>query len=175
LETSTTDAEAKFHGALTPAKLPTPPTPCRGEQPSADALLLFFGNSLTYSTASTFRALKIADENMLSVERTPEGIFLTATIYGEDGRIIGQVVSNELYVNNNPYRMKRHDSHSLTVYDPQGKVVLDVKYLNPSTLKVTGVFRSPRGSPVIVEEEQIILAANDSRRGVCFGANGAVY
>jgi hypothetical protein len=161
--------ETEFHGLLIPSTEPTPPNPCK-DPPPKEALLLFLGKSLMFAGRSPFPAITIANEPLLIIERTPDGIFLTVTIRSQDGRVVAQVIKNEFHINpNNYYRMERPDRHTLAVFDQQGNPALSVKYLNPAAIKITGIFQAQGRPPVIVTEDQLILPGNNVFSSPCLG------
>ena len=165
--------ETELHGLLIPANDPTPQSKCFVEMKdriTPDALLLFFGNSLAYTRKAKIVAIKVAGRDLISIRKTSEGIGISAQVFSADGRIVAELEDNVFHVNpNNYFKIKRADKSTLIVYDQQNNHVINVRYLNPSTIKILGIFHSPNRAPVVIEEEkQTIPGAGTFVEG-CFG------
>ena len=52
--------------------------------------------------------------------------------------MIAEIVDNRFYINpNNFFRIEKPDSHSLLVYDLNNKKVIDIRYINSHTVRVS--------------------------------------
>lgn len=164
--------ETETHGELLPAQDPNPPNPC-GEAPPQNALILFLGNSVAYATAFPYAVITLGDEVVLSISKNENGLSITAKIRSADGRIVAGIIKNEFRINpNNYWYMERPDRHTLIVHDQLGRTVLNIRYLNQSTVKILGIFdypNTPRAPVIITEEEQLVGHGSFSR--FCFGDN----
>ena len=159
-------------GVLLPGNEPTPPNPCqkRGEIPS-DAVILLMGNQAIYNSTFPHTVLEMSGRNMLSIDKIGMGMTITADVFSADGRIIAELVNNDFYVNPNNYFKVKHDANSLIVHDQEKNEVLNVRYLNPSTIKIKGIFRYPNHWPFIIGEDKIILGNHNTLESSCFGNN----
>jgi hypothetical protein len=168
-ETQETKKEAEHHGVLKPGNEPQPQHPCH-EMPDG-AFVILLGNSASYTTMFPHTILEIRGEEILSVSKSDEGLLLSGKVFSRDGRIVAQLIDNEFFINpNNYFRKDRPDQTSLVVYDQRSREVLRVHFINPSTMKVLGVFHYPGTQPVIIREEfQMIGTIRMSR--TCFGNN----
>jgi len=159
-----TTEETEHHGLLQPADEPMPNNPC-GEIPQS-ALAVFLGRSAAYSSSSTHTVIMIKGERVLSFERVGQEIAISARVFSRDRRIVAEIRRNEFFVNpNNYFRRERPDTHSLRVFDQEGRKVLDVRFLNPRAIRFLGIFNHPAHEVVISETEG--LFANT----MCFGEN----
>jgi hypothetical protein len=161
--------ESLLRGFLIPANDPTPPNPC-GEIPP-NAVLLLFGNSAAYTTSTAAGIIKlISGEDILSFERTSDGLYVNATVRNSDNRQVAKITRNVLRVeaNDNYYR-ERPDQHSVVVLDPNDRIVLYVRYLNPSAIKILGIFHNPGHQSVIIEDDEQMIGTGKYSQ-MCFGA-----
>jgi len=162
--------EEKLQGFLTPANEPSPAIPC-GKVPD-NTVVLFLGNSAAFTDSFPHTVLRRAGENLLTIERTPQGITLNAKVFSFDGRIVAQIIKNAFYINpNNYFRSERPDRHTIAVYDQQTHMVLKVRYVNPKAILILGVFHHPGHEPVVIEEGRIILPGQGTLSQVCLGNN----
>jgi hypothetical protein len=146
--------ETEFHGWLTPGNLPSPKVPnqCADAASIPDTLSVFLGSNVQLIPAArtTSDVITANGDSLLSFQRTPDGIAVTATVYDEQGTVV-TVVHNEFEraTGGASFRMERPDRHSLTVYDRWNKPVFGVTFLNPSAISVTGVFRHPPSGAIL--------------------------
>ncbi|HEY0375986.1 MAG TPA: hypothetical protein VGC87_03430 [Pyrinomonadaceae bacterium] len=164
--------EPVLRGLLIPANDPTPPNPCLGApfEISPKAVFIFFGNSAAFTDRLRITAIRFVGKDLISLSRTPDGLNVSAQVFSEDGRIIAEIEDNEFHVNpNNYFKVKRPDESTLIVYDQQNNPVLNVRYLNPSAIKILGVFHSPNREPVVIEEEKLILPGMGGVYRSCMG------
>lgn len=165
--------ETDVRGVLIPANDPTPATHCDPGIPPA-AMRVYFGDSVSWITnteLSPYPLLIMGDEVVVSIERATDGIYLNANIRSEDGRFIAKIDKNEFWRNaNNSWYQERDDKSTLEVYDERGQVVLYVRYLNPSSIKMLGTFHS-EGRYIKIEDNQMVLGPNQTMAANCFGDN----
>ena len=161
-------SETDTSGLLRPASEPTPPTPCGSTIPKG-ALILLLGDSASYTTASHQTVIKVAGEDLLSIDRKDSGIAITAKIFSADRRIVAKITDNEFAINpSNYFRRERPDHHTLAVFDQQDQRVLYVRYLNASAIKLLGTFHTARGI-VRINEHEVVLPGGGSFARFCFG------
>jgi hypothetical protein len=113
----------------------------------------------------------VRKESVLSIGKSGSGMTVSAKVFSRDGRIVAQIVDNGFFINpNNFFRRERPDKSTLVVYDQEGRQVLVVRYLNPSAVKILGIFNFPGISPIIIEENQQAFEGVVVSR-YCFGSN----
>jgi hypothetical protein len=156
--------ETEFSGLLSPGNEPTPPNPC-GNIP-ARAMLILLGNSGSYGTSFPQTIIKIGQDRMLTIDKVNGRIAVNAKLFSKDGKIVAEIKNNEFFINpNNYFRKERPDKHSLVVFDQDGIEVLNVRFINATTIKFLGVIRHPRRTVVVSDREG--LFANT----ICSGEN----
>jgi hypothetical protein len=158
-------------GLLVPGNDPDPPLPeaCLREPVPQNAIRVYLGSTAAgLSTSDEVTVLTVGESDILDVRRTPKGLAINAKTFSQDGKIIAQITDNQFYINpNNFFRMDKPDTHSMIVYDLQGRKVLDVRYINSHSVKVLGIFQVP-GAPVVDIEESVLFLAGSSLRNTCF-------
>src|SRR6266404_1665740 len=73
--------EPETSGTLRPAREPNPLLPPGCQQGSPDAFAVFYGGSVAFTSQGEITIVKIADEPLLSVQRTPNGLLISARIF----------------------------------------------------------------------------------------------
>jgi hypothetical protein len=160
-------SETATSGLLRPASEATPPNPCPAIPKGA--IILLFGHSASYTTASHLTVIKVAGEDLLSIDRKNGGIAVSAKIYSADRRMVAEIIDNKFHINpSNFLRRERPDHHTLEIFDQQGQRVLYVRHLNSSAIKVLGTFHSTRGI-VRIDENELVLPVGPRFRRLCLG------
>lgn len=158
--------EGQTSGLLSPADEPTPENACSGFMPAASTLVLL-GNSASFATRSPSTVIEIGNERMLVMERIGGRIAISAKLFSSDGRIVAQLERNQFYINPNNFFRKEisSDGHSLVVFDQVGVEVLNVKFVNPTTVVFRGVIRHPS------RNLEISSVRGPFANGMCSGDN----
>jgi len=127
-----------FNGVILPGSEITPwvaPTACS----------LMLGDELQVWTRSArqfvvtgrgkpFLSLKVVDGKLL----------ISATIVDSTGQHVVRIIDNEFQASSErAFNPKQPDEHSLTVRDLDGAEVLNLRYLNPRVIRITGRFHLP--------------------------------
>jgi hypothetical protein len=159
-------------GMLVPDNAPTPPYPCPKVIPE-DEIKIFLGkNILGYQSKFPLTILRIAGEDLLSVNKTKKGFLVSAKVFSYDGNIVAQIEDNKFYIKrDNYFRLERPNKHTLVVHDQQARKVLDFYYINPTTIKITGIFSLPNRRPIIFDEEEGLSGGGYNYTG-CVGKMG---
>jgi hypothetical protein len=129
----------------------------------ANSFLVFLGDS-TITSASGFphSVFKFGGQPVLSLDKDKaDNLLLSFQVFDDRGDIIVRMSqtkdgSNSYWVKPD-CRMERKDRSSLSVFDHKDQVVLDVRYLNFSAVKITGTFRDPKNPSrkVIVADDYV--------------------
>ena len=137
-------------GLLTPANEPTPKNACEGMPFPPGSLTVILGQSVALVTKFPSTVVRIDEVPILSINKTPTGaLSVTTDIYDEKDNIVTSIRDNQFLVANDVFEHPRTDPSSLKVVISHKKqTVLDVRYLNPSTLVISGIFRYP-GKPTL--------------------------
>jgi hypothetical protein len=78
---------------------------------------------------------------LLTVRRTERSLVINAVVYGPSGEVLAKIDDNQPHVNKNfLFGWARPDEHTLILTDSHNEVPLDIKFLNPNTVRVKGTF-----------------------------------
>jgi len=158
-----------IEGLLQPANEPDPPGPRACPSLPAQALKVHLGSSLGWTNSDDVTVLRIKDTEVLGLRRTSNGMAVRAKVFSEDGKVVAQIIDNRFYVNpNNSFRIDRPDSHTLVVYDRHQRQVLNVRYLNPYSVSVLGIFQVPGAIPVVITQNAMFIGRSVLEQG-CAG------
>lgn len=146
--------ETELHGYLVPAADPTPQTPCKNPPPNAATI--FLGTNAAWIIDTPVVIVRVDGLDLLTLKNTPDGLSVFAKVFSDDSKIIADIENNEFNVNpNNYFKVKRLDKSSLIVYDQQDRAVLNVRFLNPKNIRVSGIFNAPNQKPIIIDDKKI--------------------
>ena len=141
----------------------------------ADAFKVYFGDCLGFTTKQDMVVLRVGDKDLLGIHRSPSGVTIDAKIFDSDGKIVVGVDHNVVRPNtNNVYYVESPDPSTIIVHDQHDEIVLQIKYLNPKSIKVNGVFRYGGSSPVVMDDTGIRWARGVVS-GTIAGENGGAF
>jgi hypothetical protein len=83
----------------------------------------------------------------LTLDRNPAGeLSISLDTFGEDGKLIARIKNNTVILNQGNYlSVERADFNSLVITDTHGLEVLNVNYLNPKAIIISGTLRASSG------------------------------
>jgi hypothetical protein len=169
------DVVGAIQGLLVPDDEPDPPGPAPCPVLPSGALKVFLGKSVAWSLADEVTILRIKGIDVLSLTRTPNGMAIQAKTFSEDGRLVAEIVDNRFYINpDNFFLMKKPDAHSLVVYDKQGRKVLNLRYLNPHSVTILGIFQVLGSLPVVITADAF-LAEGSQMTNSCIGGGRLLF
>jgi hypothetical protein len=120
----------------------TPENQCGAAPPQGAVVVI--GNvqrhnpSMVYKFPHTVISSR-ARGSVLTVDRTTRGsLAVILEIRSTDGKIIARMERNGFVLNCNNYLEVKKDKSSLIIIDEYGLEVLNVRYLNPQAIAVTG-------------------------------------
>ncbi len=147
------------NGSLVPASDPTPTNAC-SDSPvlKQNDYTILFG-----SDAAIFRKFP---HTVIAVHRTVSllwftldkdgGIEVNADIHSPDMRLVAKLRNNHFEINPNEiFTKERPDFSTLRITDSYGNAVLNVRFMNPHTLSVTGVLFYPGVPPIVIPPQGI--------------------
>jgi hypothetical protein len=138
-------------------------------------MVVFLGPFAVSTPQQSFTVLRLYDKDVLKIFKSKNGISVTADIWSPDGKIMADIVSNKFHVNiNNTAYSERPDPHTLIVKDEKKVTVLSVRYLNPDTVKITGVFRGDGKYPVIISDDLMIYGPFHQGKSIALHLGGKV-
>lgn len=148
--------EQELSGLLVPANDPTPENACGHAQLLNGALLMILGNSASLNPWFPHVVIRAKGQDILTLNKKNNEIAVGVRIFGRDGRIVAEIRDNEFFINpNNYFRKERPDKSTLIVYDQEDKKVIDVRFLNPTTVRFLGVLNYPNSmGPLVISENE---------------------
>lgn len=177
------DGSDFLHGLLIPANLPSPPDICEAleahfaqragraaRQIPKDAMRIFFGPSEAYSTSQRLVVWKIANHDILVLQKTEKGISVSAELRGPDGQLIAEIVDNDFFINlRDSFRIQGAGTPFLKVSNDKGERILEIDFINSNVIKILGTFFGPNGEKIALSESE---AAFSSPSGTSFSSHG---
>lgn len=143
--------EVEVIGYLQPRNDPTPPNGCDGAKLPANALKILIGTSgyVALPGQNKVTAIQIGKApnscDVLTLESTPRGVEVGATLYDEHENLIARIADNEFHALNGSHSHieRQHDLGTLIVKDGSGNELLYIRFLNPTTIRARGTFGCP--------------------------------
>ena len=153
----TSPPEAELTGLLMPANEPDPPHKC--ESMPSDAVKVFLGSNVSWTSGRDYmQILRIGGQDRITLHIKPQGVYLSAILFREDGREVTRIVNNKFLINpNNNFRRHRPDRHEISIFDKNDQRVLFVRYINEKAFYFEGVFHAPGRPPLIVTRDEMHL------------------
>ena len=164
--------QQEFSGLLLPANDPTPDNPCGHGPPPNGAMLILLGNSASVNPWFPHTVISAKGEDILTMDKKNNQIAVSVKIFGKDGRIVAELRNNEFSINpNNYFRKERPDKSTLIVYDQEDNKVLDVRFLNSTTIRFLGILNYPNSTePLVISQTGGYFAGT-----VCTDNNGVDF
>lgn len=143
---------------LIPSNELSPPVP-RGASIPDNALVLFLGSAVAWETRFPHSIVQMNGEDMLTIDRDSRGylIIKLLRIFDDRNNIIARIDGKNGFWVDPSSRRERPNPSTLIVYDHNDDQVLNIKFLNPKTLRILGTFRRGRIPPVILSENYVAL------------------
>jgi len=146
--------EIQLSTRLFPGNDPTPVIQNLRKPIPENALKVFYGRNVAWATKMPLTILNMAGDKMIEVNRNvarDELVVSSLKIFDDRNNIIARMDADDGFWVENSTRKKRPDKSTLKVYDHTDKEVLSLRFLNRSTVSITGVFRHGRvARPVII-------------------------
>ncbi len=143
------------------------------------ALTIFWGDSVS-SVERSFphMIMRVKGEPKIVLEKNEEGqIAITMNIFDEQENIVAEIEHNHFTLNPNNYFKLNYskDLSRLSVQIAhQNEKVLDLEYLNPSAVRILGVFRYRHAPPIVSTKSALFIGGTQFSGGSCFGYSGDV-
>jgi hypothetical protein len=166
---------AANEGLLEPGDKRSPkiPASCGAAVPE-NAVLFFFGSNLDWSTDRPHAAISVGQELLsISVRKDGNASIDHLTIFDDRDNVIANIEQNKLWVELGT-RQYRPDKSTLSVKDHLNKEVVKIEFLNPRSIRLSGVFRYP-GAPPIVITDDLANIRGMQISGSCSARNGTGF
>lgn len=161
--------ENRLSTKLVAGNEPTPPTVCHVPN---DAFAVFYGSNVSWTTRNDVQTIvKMAGDQMIAMSRSDDGRtgFITALkIFDDRGDIIARIDEDGRWVRSD-IRYKLPDHSTVVVYDHNDIEVLNMKFLNPKALSLTGTFRHPKSPNVTTITNEYMASGPIRFRQSCSG------
>ncbi len=164
------DMVAALEGLLLPGNLADPPAPASCGSVPLDALRVYLGGSLGWSSSPELTAISYEDTPIIRIRRTAAGIAVEGRLFEPSGRPGAAIVDNRLYLNPDGYfRVKRPNRYTLDLYDKQNQAIFEIQFLNSHSVSVSGNFVLPHLQPLVVSQNAIVAPGDNLMIGNCIG------
>jgi hypothetical protein len=148
-----------IEGQLTPNSLPTPTdNKCASEEVPASATRVLLGNSGAVALTYPFVPLRVDGTGIITIQRTKQGVLVSAKLFDSHGELAAQIVDNHFFVN---VKGAAHleiapNHHSLKIFDGES-ILVDIQFMNPSTLRILGTLYGPLGTHLDVSPNEFTV------------------
>jgi hypothetical protein len=162
-------------GQLTPGSLPTPPdTACAqmAKNPNfplpPGAIRVLLGNSEAVALSpEPFVALQINKENIITIQKTKQGMLVSVRLFDSKGNLVAQIIDNHFFVKvRSALQLDQSDPHVLRILDGRD-TLLDLEYMNPTTVRILGTLYGPHGTHLDVLKDAMHTKGGGTMAGVC--------
>ncbi len=150
-------------GILIPGNEPTPPHANCTNMPT-DSLFVFLGNSSIIAVPKDTDKHVIVNaggEELLSLSGGPRGITISANLFTAEGTKLAEINRGAFHVlQSDLVKAPDHpDEHTLIVYGRWDEKPLEVRYLNPSAIRITGNFVYKNCSVLVTDQTTTLSIA----------------
>jgi hypothetical protein len=158
-----------IQGQLTPDSLPTPKdNVCSSAEVPTNATRVLFGSSGLIALRYPYVALRVNGADIITIQRTKQGMLISAKLFDAGGHLAAQIVDNHFFVNvKGVFRLEiAPGHHSLKVFDGENTLV-DIQFMNPTTLRILGSFFGPLGTHLDVSPKEMKVSGGAHFSGMC--------
>ena len=138
------------------------------------AVGLYLGNTVSAITAFPHVVFKVHGEDVLVLDREGSGLVVSYIAFDDWDKVVGRLNKNVFTAINPASHVERPSASNLVVFDDRDTKVLDVQFLNPQAIKVTGVLRFPGKEPIVIGEKYVGVGGSISPPG-CRTGEGAEF
>ena len=123
---------------------------------------VFLGsNAVLLITRAHLTIMQSGGDDLMAVSKETHGLAVSLQVLGQDRTMIAELRKNTFTINpEHGVRRDPADAHHLVVYDKFHHEVLNLSYLNPSAVKISGEFYTPRGTRVLVSDKDMRVGEN---------------
>jgi hypothetical protein len=161
---NSTGTLTSFNRFLTPGDGPVPPEylpSILGDISKAppDIFFALLGNSAVFDNNFPFVVLRHGDENIITIERDGDGILISAKFYDKDGKMVCELVKNELRTNEKSslFWKSERKAHWLGVFSDEKTAVCEIEFINKNTVRILGDFYAQNAFPIVIKPDEQIF------------------
>ena len=118
-----------------------------------NAVALYLGNRVSVITEFPHVVFRAHGDNTLRIDRVSSDLLITFRVFDDSGALVARLDRNTFTATKSAAHVERPDASRLLVFDDRGTQVLDVQFLNPQAIKMTGILRYPRVDPIVISEK----------------------
>jgi len=119
------------------------------------AVALYLGNRVSVINKFPHVVFRARGEDVFVIERDASGLLVSLRVFDDRGNIVARLARNQFAAMNSASHVKRPSPSSLSVFDDRDAKVLDVQFLNPQAIKITGFLRYPGVDPIVITEKYL--------------------
>jgi hypothetical protein len=141
---------------VAPLDAATLPSPVSSNCPiPKGAVAIYLGNSVSVVTKFPHVIFRVHSEDVFVIDRDSAGLLVSFRVFDDRGNAVARLERNTFVAMNPTTHVERPSRSNLIVLDERGTKVLDVQFLNPQAIKVTGLLRYPGVDPVVISEKYL--------------------
>jgi len=141
---------------LAPLVAATLPSPVSSNCPiPKGAVALYLGNTVSVVTRFPHVIFKVQSEDVLVVDRNSSGVLVSFRVLDDQGNEVARLEGNKFVATNPSSHVQRPDPSDLAIFDDRDSKVLDVHFLNPQAIKITGILRYPGVDSIVIGEKYL--------------------
>jgi ribosomal protein L24 len=143
--------EDEFFGVLVPAN---DSTPINAQGPT-NSISLILGNTVDEVFWFPHTVLIYKGKPILTISKNSKGATISGEFFGDNGDIVAVLENNHFTINRlNYFTKERPDKSTLIVRDQKNIEILNVRFVNPRTIKLLGRFRMPYAADLVINEKE---------------------
>jgi hypothetical protein len=118
-----------------------------------NAVGLYLGNRVSVITEFPHVVFRTYGNDVLRIDRPSSDLLITFRVFNDRGALVARLNRNTFSTKNSASHVERPDVSHLNVFADRGTEVLDVQFLNPQAIKLTGILRYPGVDPIVISEK----------------------
>jgi len=138
------------------------------------AVAQYLGNTVSVVTEFPHVVLRVHGEDVFILDRDASGLVISFTAFDDGGNVVSRLNRNAFTAINRASYVERLSTSNLIVFDNRDTKVLDVQFLNPQAVKITGILRYPGADPIVISEKFLGVGGSISPPA-CRSGTGAEF
>lgn len=161
-----------IEGQLTPDSLPTPSdNECSKMSVPPNATMVLLGQSGAVALWYPFVVLRIDGTDIMTIQKTKKGMLISANLFDSRGHLAAQIVDNHFFINaKGAFHIEANPDHHALKISENNTPLVDIQFLNPTTVRVLGTLYGPHGTHLDVSQGEMTVNGNRFI-GVCAAAS----
>ena len=124
--------------------------------PKETVKVLIGDNAIATSRFGKYTVLELGSCEAISINYTSDGVFFSARLQDGDGNRVIDVVDNKITALNGEQYVTRQsrDRSTITVTNKRGTTLFYARFLNSTTVRVSGFFGRSNNRAVLIRDNQ---------------------